>query len=51
MKVRDFHSMDGHAARQSGRLSMMEPYCGKTSLAKDFHSNENWHMWVRILPR
>ena len=23
MKVRDFHSMDGHAARQSGRLSMM----------------------------
>ena len=23
MKVRDFHSMDGHAARESGRLSMM----------------------------
>ena len=26
MKVRDFHSMDGHAARESGRLSMMEVY-------------------------
>ena len=24
MKVKDFHSMDGHAARQSGRLSMMK---------------------------
>ena len=26
MKVFDFHSMDGHAARESGRLSMMEVY-------------------------
>ncbi len=26
MKVKDFHSMDGHAARQSGRLSMMRVY-------------------------
>ncbi len=26
MKVKDFHSMDGHAARQSGRLSMMRGY-------------------------
>ncbi len=26
MKVRDFHSMDGYAARESGRLSMMEVY-------------------------
>lgn len=28
MKVRDFHSMDGRAARQSGRLSMMGVYYG-----------------------
>ena len=26
MKVSDFHSMDGHAARESGRLSMMGVY-------------------------
>ena len=26
MKVFDFHSMDGHAARQSSRLSMMRVY-------------------------
>ena len=29
MKVSDFHSMDGHAARESGRLNMMEVYCEK----------------------
>ncbi len=26
MKVKDFHSMDGHAARESGRLSMLGGY-------------------------
>lgn len=37
--------------QKSSDFLSRELYCGKTSLVKDFHSNENWHMWVRIPPQ
>ncbi len=62
MKVKDFHSMDSHAARESGRLSMMEDYSKMRDHEKEKREGLSWKevfllnkravlLWCRECPK